>query len=186
MADSPFTHESLGRAIRAMLVRATGLDPQKVIPAKDNGPSPKGGVYVSVLIRSNGKIGTATVQNSPIAEDETKVLQRVTSSRLVRCSVNFYRKGAMDMAQALLEYPDAPVNQTVLALLGLTWHRVSDVRDLSALHGKRWEERAQLDLEIKVTRSTVAEVAAIDNKTIGVTVNETAESDLVDKMEEQV
>jgi len=188
MAVSPFTHVNLGRAIRAMLAGATGLEPKQVIPAKDDGPSPKAqsGVYASVLIRSHGKLGTAKVRNYLIEGDETKVMQRVTSSRLVRCSVNFYREGAMDMAQALLEYPDAPINQTVLAMQGLTWHRASDVRDLSALIGKRWEERAQLDLEITVTKSTVTEVAAIDDTTIGVTVNETAESDLEDKVEEQV
>jgi hypothetical protein len=59
------------------------------------------------------------------------------------------------------------------------------VRDLSALQARHWEERAQFDLEIKVTRSTMAEVAATDETSIDITVNETAETDLGGTMEDE-
>jgi hypothetical protein len=183
--ESPITHTEIGRAVRSLLAEATGLPPARVIPARDNGPSPAGGVYASVFIRSHAKIGTASVRHYAIEGDNTQVLERVTASHLARCSVNFYRVGAVDMARALLDFPDTPAGRLALALRGLTWHLASDVRDLSTLQGRHWEERAQFDLEIKVTRSTMAEVAATDETSIDITVNETAETDLGGTMEDE-
>ena len=183
--DSPLTHIEIGRAVRGLLAEAAGLPPSRVIPARDNGPSPAGGIYASVLIRSHAKIGTASIRHYPIDGDDSKVMERITTSRLARCSVNFYRKGAMDTARALLDFPETPAGRLALALRGLTWHRASDVRDLSSLQARRWEERAQFDLEIKVTRSTTAEVAATNEATIDITVNETAETDLGGTMEDE-
>lgn len=139
---------TLERAVRRFVEDGTQLTPrgQNVIPGNDGGPAPNG-LYASVLAISQAGDGVPYHTSSARPDGETLDIQTINTIRAT-FSVQFYRKGARDLARRFAVWCSSPSGNTAALESGLTFLRTSEVRQLDSIISDDWEERAGLDLEI--------------------------------------
>ena len=134
-------------SVRAFVAEASGLDPSLVIPGNDGHPAPND-PYASVLEITEVGNGIDAEVVKPGVSDVTKNLRQV-GSRTILYSVSFYKTGAGDAIKNLLSFPASTNGQIFLAQNDLTWVRSGTVRRLDSVMGSKFEERRQVDIELK-------------------------------------
>ena len=150
---------TLDRIIRSIVTEATSIAGDSVIPANEPYPAPAG-LYATVLRASGHHRGTPGTTFA-LSEDEEEVV--ATSTVIVRThySVNFYRNGAVEQAEALRAWLSTP-----LGILKQTSHKIrvaehSAVRRLDEMIQEEPEERAQIDLEIDSPLTLVQNIGRV-------------------------
>jgi hypothetical protein len=93
--------------------------------------------------------------------DATLVDAGIKGTREATFSVQFYRTGADDRADTLLQYPATPLGSQSLQAKGLTWVEAQDVRQTDAIVAERWNERAAVDITVCYTHTTTQTVNKI-------------------------
>ena len=141
------TQNDIDVAVRAFVALASGLDSSLVIPGNDPHPSPSV-PYASVLEITEIGNGIDSEIDTPGLTPETKILKNV-GSRTILYSVNFYKAGAADFIKNLLSFPSTTPGQIFLAQNNLTWSKAGSVRRLDSEMGSKFEERRQVDIELK-------------------------------------
>jgi len=181
MANLPL-HATITSAVRALVAQATGLDfDDEVIPAYDNHSAPNG-LYSTVLLSTIRMEGLDSESVSDNSGDITKSDIGIKGNRIGFFSVQFFRAGANDAVQDLLQYPGSSTGQIYMAENGLTLRRMGDPVDIKAIMGSKFEERQQLDIEIgwiNTKTDTVNSLASAD-----ITIKTTADGvDYTDNLE---
>ena len=142
---APTTY-ALDDAVRAFAAAGSGLDPNQVIPGNDGGPVPDG-LFASVLLIHQAIDGIPETPLRLSAEGERLDAETHANVR-TRYSVQWFRTGAHDAAKRLSVWASSPTGRDLASSLGLTFIRVSDIRQLDDIVSNAWEERAGLDLDL--------------------------------------
>ena len=178
MANVP-TNINLLNAVMDLVAEATGITRANVIPGNDNAPAPNS-LYATVLdVTVTGEGIDATVARDGLEDDEVDL--NIKGNRIGNFSVQIFRVGAADAIENLLSFGASDVGQYWLSQNDLTWRKASDVRNLDAVMGSRWEERRSIDIELKYTSSRTDTVKSIDSAEI--TIELTDSIDITDTEE---
>ncbi len=141
------------------VVTATGLDADKVIIANQDAPRPSGS-YATVFVTPARKLGTDRVEldELPLKDFDEKI----SGHREVLTSINFYRNEAFDNASKFETQLQSNGLIEFFKANGLGFKSVSDIRDLSEVIKKKWEQRAQIDLTIYAITNFSGTVMSIE------------------------
>lgn len=178
MVSTPLQND-LDVIVRAFVALATGLQSKFVIPGNDNNPSPTV-PYASVLDITKQADGIDSEVARPVADPEAAKLF-ISGRRNIVYSVQFYKAGAADNAESLLQFAATTPGQIFLGENDLTWRRAGDVRNLDSVMGSKFEVRRSVDIEFRYQSKS-----EIDIKTIGsveVDFSLSAESDVTENIE---
>ena len=141
---SPAT-QTLERAVRAYVAEGSGLESKRVAAGNRNAPAPNDPYATVLLITASGQGIPYTLYE----DDEDEVDASTIGTVRARYSVQWYREGARDAARRFAMWSWSPRGVDVATARGLTFLRVSDVRQLDAIVSDAWEERAGLDLDLE-------------------------------------
>lgn len=136
----------LDRIVRRFVSLATTISNESVIPANEPYPAPAG-LYATVLRASGHHLGTPGVRYS-LDENEEQVIGESTVIVRTMYSVNFYRDGAHQQAEALRKWCSSPLGIDEQIARKITIANHSEVRRLDGIVQEQPEERAQIDLDI--------------------------------------
>ena len=140
---SPTTAD-LESEVRGYIADGSEMDSKYVIPGNDNGPAPEQQYATCLLITS----GRDSMNWSRAYESNAQTVVAVYTSLTLKYSVQWYRKGSRDAAEAFRAWASSPLGQNSAERRGLTFYRTSDLRQLDAMISDQWEERVGLDLMI--------------------------------------
>lgn len=161
------------------VVGATGLAGDHVLFAQNNAPSPND-QYASINLITSAKIGeSATKYGNNAAVELSDFTLRDHAYAVF--SVQVLRGDAMQTARALKSYHNTPAGQLLLEQLGVTFKRVSEIRNIAAVFGGRFEDRVGLDFEFyydETVTQTVNSLASVE-----IDINVSAESDINETLE---
>lgn len=144
------TNEDLYRLLRPAVMTASGVP--TVIMAAQNAPAPVG-PYASVHVRTDiGERGMATQVKTLLPDNET-FAHTNTSHQEVTCVVEFYRAGAKEYAAKLLQVDKREDVTWPLFKSGVNIMRTGPVLDLTALQSDQFEERARVDIYLRMDLS---------------------------------
>ena len=137
------TSQTLERAVRRYVAEGSGLEKINVIPGQVGGPSPTG-PYATVLLIDEAAEGQEWTRDERV-ERAGEPTADVTSYESVRVdwSVQWFRKGARDLARTFRFWAQSPLGVQAAAERGLTLYRTSGVRQLDAIISEAWEERGR-------------------------------------------
>jgi len=174
MAVNP-TQEYLDETVREFVSLATGLDFDKNVIPGDDGHAAPNGPYATVkeIIRIKSGIDSQVDRENV---DPVKSTLNFKGRRRITYSVQFYKAGAADFAEALLAYPNQSPAQIWLAEKGLTWSIASDIRNLDTVMGSKPEIRRSIDISFWYKTTATAEINIIDKTVIDMELS--AETDL--------
>ena len=155
-----------GLAVRAYVAEGSRLpggghlDRSLVIPGNDTSPSPVGS-YASVLLISELPDGFtwSNLESGMRADDSgTTIKAKVFESIQLSYSVQWFRKGARDLARSFRLWSQSQMGIQGAAFHGFTFYRTSEVRQLDEIVSEKWEERAGLDLYIGIVATLTQDV----------------------------
>lgn len=176
--DSP-SRVSLEDAIHDYVAAATGLDGDKVLIGQGDIPSPNE-PYATVIERKSDRHGTPSTRYSD-NDDITKSNYEARQWSWASFSINFFRAGAHDLARALRSYEYNPAGQLILEQNSVVFQNMSDVRNLSAVQSGKFEQRAQVDLEVQFIEVSTVAVNSLDSAEI--TIEAGFETDITETLE---
>lgn len=151
------TNEEIFDIIRPVILLVTGVP--ECILANPNDDAPNG-PYCSVQPTQNireyaqGRI-VRNCENDIFTED-------VRAQVIAECSINFYRKGALDFPKKLLRADRRSDAKSMLLQANLGWFRTSDIRNLTALQSARQEPRSQISIFLAYETSNPFEIDYIE------------------------
>ena len=137
------TTQDLEDGIRAYVATGSGLAEKLVIPGNDKWSAPNS-LFATVLMIDHVSVGIPF--NDPLPTGNNPQAPTFNTVR-VRYSVQWFRKAARDAARQFAVWANTPAGLEDIADRGLTFLRVSAVRQLDGIIDD-YEERAGLDLEI--------------------------------------
>ena len=144
MGNTPAQND-LDILIRQLVSNATGLDSSLVIPGNDNHPAPIVPYATTLEITTIGN--GVDAESTRVASGPTKACAKFSGRRFVTYSVQFFKDGAADNAEALISYPKTTPGQIFLNENNLTWNIASDIRNLDGLDsGEEYETRRSVDI----------------------------------------
>lgn len=141
--------DALTAAVCDMVCAATGLPQDKVIIGDPDDSSPEGS-YCAVRMEMPELFGQALKSQRLEQAIDNPALQDIidiTATQItISFSLNFYRKGAMSYAAAMLQANRRIPVQAIMRRAGLGWSRSGPVNNLTGLYSANMEERAQFNL----------------------------------------
>lgn len=141
------TNIELYDLLQAAVLAATGVP--AVIPAADNQPAPTG-AYASIHVRTNvGERGMAFKDRRLLPDHET-FEHTIRSQQEVTCVVEFYRAGAKEYAADMLQLDKRDDIGWALFKAGVNIMHTGPVLDLTALQSDQYEERARVDVYLRM------------------------------------
>ena len=140
------TTQNMERAVRGFVAAGSGLESRRVRPGNSDGPAPNE-LYATVLLIHQAIDGIPETPLRLSAEGERLDAETHANVRS-RYSVQWFRPGAHDAAKRLSVWASSPTGRDLASSLGLTFIRVSDIRQLDDIVSNAWEERAGLDLDL--------------------------------------
>ena len=146
------------RTLRRYVALGSGLAPSNVLPGNDRSPRPVD-PYASLLF-----IGPIRRLGYPVRRQQTNETTSSISYRRAPYSLQFYRKGAMQLAQDFCIYAESEDGLTIAEDGGfrvvqhptLTWDRVDDII------GDGYEERALVNLMVDYAVTSTQDTGYID------------------------
>ena len=156
--------ETLGKAVQSYVALGSGLARELVIRGNQKAPAPKA-AYATVLLMTDLSHGYAwTVESASAAQQaDGRVAVSVFDSSTVEYSVQFYRRGAHDLARRLRLWCRSPMGIEAAERRNLTFFNTSAVRQIDEVVSADWEPRASLDLSLGIVSSLVGEVVLADS-----------------------
>ena len=167
------TRHVLERAVRNYVGAGSGLNPDTlVIPGQSKGPAPKE-AYATVVLIDETADGTEWTRHVRAGTAEAPTVDAtVSESVTVSWSVQFFRRGARDLARTFRVWAQSPLGIAEAARRGLTFYRTSGVRELDTVVSEAWEERAGLDLYLGYVATLVQDVGLVDSFDVTVSPDE--------------
>jgi hypothetical protein len=146
------TLDEINTTLRNIIRTELGLPEHYVMPANTNHPTGDQ-PFATVLVTSTDSVGWDDV-NIKNAESLT-VTETAQGLRILTVSVQFFRTGALTLAERLRGRLQLNSAYEKFAVNGLGLLNKSAVRVLSAVPNTFWEERAQIDLSISIVAKEV-------------------------------
>jgi len=141
------TNDDLYRLLRPAVMTVSGVP--MVIMAAQNAPAPTGS-YASIHVRTDiGERGMAA-QSKRLLDDNETFEHTNTSHQEVTCVVEFYRAGAKEYAANLLQMDKRQDVTWTLFKAGINIMRTGRALDLTALQSDQFEERAHVDIYLRM------------------------------------
>lgn len=156
--------ETLGKAVQSYVALGSGLDRDLVIRGNQKAPAPVES-YATVLFMTDlqhGFVWTTESQTDAQATDG-RLSVSVFDSSTVDFSVQFFRKGAHDLARRLRTWCRSPFGIEAAERRNLTFFDCGPVRQLDDVVSAAWEPRAGLDLSFGIVSSLVDDVVIADS-----------------------
>lgn len=141
------TNEDLYRLLRPAVLAASGVP--YIIMAAQNASAPAG-PYASIHVRTDiGERGMALKQRRLLADQET-FEHTIKSQQEVTCAVEFFRAGAKEYAANLLQIDKRDDVIWSLFKAGVNIMSTGRALDLTALQSSTFEERARVDIRLRM------------------------------------
>ncbi len=124
-----------------------------IIPAADNHKAPKGSyasIHTSTGIRERGM----AFKDVRLLPDQETFEHTVRSQQEVTCTVEFYRDGAKEYAANLLQLDKRDDIVWPLYKAGINIMSTGPVLDLTALQSNNYEERARVEIYLRMQVSS--------------------------------
>jgi len=138
------------KLLRPAVLTASGVS--KVIMAAQNAPAPKGS-YASIHIRTDTQERGMAFKDRRLLPDNETFEHTIRSQQEVTCTVEFYRAGAKEYAANLLQLDKRDDIYWDLYRYGLNIMSTGPVLDLTALQADNYEERARVDIYLRMQMS---------------------------------
>lgn len=151
------TKDDLNRQIRNVVQISTGMAKGTVRPANQVAPV-IGPLFATVLIVSDTANGNDEIKWQAVGQTND-LTETASGHRVAMASIQFFGKGAVDMATALRARLQMSAALEVMQTHGLGCGKISHVRDLSQIIKEGWEERAQIDVSFHYVGVEIATVA---------------------------
>lgn len=144
---------------------------------------PESGVYGTL------KIISGPTKNGKDSQKYSTDMITVEGNRELTLSVNFYRKGALELCDILQSFSQSEIFRTRLFLnakakdMSVSIFDVAPVQNLTALIQSDYEERGQVDIFFRVISKIDFKFSTIDSANISSTIKHHKEND-VDQIED--
>ena len=148
--------QTLERNIRAFIARGSGLDSTYVIPGNERGPRPQE-PYASLL-----HIPPDTRHGYPIRVQLPNNATRSVQHRRASYSLQFYRKGAENLALAFSNYAESENGLTDAEDNSIRVVFPLSLSRLDGIVGDAFEERVVVDLSVDYVHITDQDTGVID------------------------
>ena len=173
-----FINESLNKAVRDLI---TVANPEVLaIRAEQNAPIPAQRPFATVRVAMLAPEGWAEKKLTNLPLD----IEELTSERIrVRATVNFYGStdtaSSMDEAIRFRSFLQTTTALETLAAAGMGFVRTSEVRNLTTLENDRFEERAQIDIDLYAVSEIVIGILEIQKIQLDAVIEEGADSTVI-------
>ena len=141
------TSNEIYKLLRPAVMTASGVP--VVIMAAQNAPSPSGS-YASIHVRTDTKERGMAFKDRKLLADQETFEHTIRSQQEITCTVEFYRDGAKDYAANLLQLDKRDDVYWSLFRAGLNIMSTGPVLDLTALQSNNFEERARVDIYLRM------------------------------------
>lgn len=144
------TREQLLRAVRDLVVAATGLDARKVIEYQPPGKGARPPLpYVSVHILTQGQRGRDGAYVTDTENDDGTFDVTVSGQRVATVSLGAYGTSSYDLLEATRTIRSHETLRELQRDLGVAVRRMSDVTDTTVTRdGSRYEQGASVTMTI--------------------------------------
>ncbi len=159
---------------------ATSLDRAKIIRGNQNAPSPVD-TYCTVLYVTDIPDGTANINITDHATDDTKMDYSMRCRRNYNYSIQFYRDNATDHAKSLLMFNETPIGKEFQQTSLFTIKKIESVAQTSEVMSDNFEERAIINIELIVSESQNIEINKVAS--IDIVINMSDTTDIVENLE---
>jgi len=134
----------ISEAILGWVEEATGLS---CIYADGAGPRPTG-EYLTIKIVTAIPWGDGEFEATANPDFSVTLDHSIIQDMMV--SINAYRGSALTTISKLISSLDHVLTQDLLGAAGIGIGSASDIREIAEIIGKKWEDRAQVDLHFNV------------------------------------
>jgi len=138
-----------------------------IIPGADNQDAPSGS-YASIHVRTDIRERGMAFKDRRLLPDNETFEHTVRSQQEVTCTVEFYRDGAKEYAANMLQMDKRDDIVWTLYKAGLNIMRTGPVLDLTALQSNQYEERARVDIYLRMQVARKYEINRIMEATAAV------------------
>lgn len=152
------TDIELYKLLRPAVVTASGVP--FAIPAADNEEAPRGS-YASIHTRTGIRERGMAFKRKRLLPDGETFEHTIRSQQEVTCVVEFYRSGAKEYAANLLQMDKRDDIVWTLYKAGLCIMETGPVLDLTALQSDQYEERARVDIRLRMEVARTYEINRI-------------------------
>lgn len=156
--DVGVSQDTVDRAVRKYVSAGSGLSDTLVIPGNSEGPAPSV-AYASVLLVSSLREGRAWTRYDDIGS--TIIARTIASYRLLY-QVQFYRRGAHELAARFRAWTESPGGIIYAQQRGLFYSSCGEVLQLDSVISAEWEERAVVELIIAHYRTLEQDAGIIE------------------------
>jgi hypothetical protein len=162
------TNIELYKLLRPAVMTASGVP--MIIPGADNQSAPIGS-YASIHVRTGINERGMAFQRRKLLPDGETFEHTIKSQQEVTCAVEFYRDGAKEYAAKLLQFDKRDDVIWPLFKAGICIMSTGPVLDLTALQSNQHEERARVDILLRMEAARVYTINRIMEVT-GIVQNE--------------
>lgn len=141
------TNLELYKLLHPAVMAASGVP--MIIPGADNQDAPAG-PYASIHVRTDIRERGMAFKDRRLLTDNETFEDTIRSQQEVTCTVEFYRDGAKEYAANMLQMDKRDDIVWVLYKAGLNIMRTGPVLDLTALQSNQYEERARVDIYLRM------------------------------------
>lgn len=141
------TNIELYRLLHPAVMTASGVP--FIIPGGDNEDAPKG-PYASIHVRTDIRERGMAFKDRRLLPDNETFEHKIRSQQEVTCTVEFYRAGAKEYAANMLQLDKREDIIWALYKAGLNIMSTGPVLDLTALQSNQHEERARVDIYLRM------------------------------------
>ncbi|WP_368647965.1 hypothetical protein [Castellaniella ginsengisoli] len=152
------TNIELYKLLRPAVATASGVP--KIIMAGQN-KEPPAGSYASIHVRTDIRERGMAFKRRRLLPDNETFEHTIRSQQEVTCVVEFYRTGAKEYASNLLQADKRDDIIWDLFKAGLSIMETGPVLDLTALQSDQYEERARVDIRLRMEVSNTYEINRI-------------------------
>ncbi|MGS1116020.1 phage neck terminator protein [Castellaniella sp. UC4442_H9] len=152
------TNTDLYKLLRPAVATASGVP--MIIMAAQNAPAPVGS-YASIHVRTDVAERGMAFKRKTLLSDNQTFEHTIRSQQEVTCVVEFYRAGAKEYAANLLQMDKRDDIVWDLFKVGLNIMRTGPVLDLTALQSDQYEERARVDLYLRMEVASTYDINRI-------------------------
>lgn len=135
------------KLLRPAVLTASGVS--KVIMAAQNALAPSGS-YASIHVRTDIRERGMAFKDRRLLPDDETFEHTIRSQQEVTCTVEFYRTGAKEYAANLLQLDKRDDIVWMLFKAGINIMSTGPVLDLTALQADNYEERARVDIYLRM------------------------------------
>lgn len=144
------TNLELYKLLYPAVLLASGVP--KIIPGADNGDAASGS-YASIHVRTGVRERGMAFKDRRLLPDNETFEHTIRSQQEVTCTVEFYRAGAKEYASNMLQMDKRDDIVWTLFKAGISIMSTGPVLDLTALQSNQYEERARVDIFLRMQGS---------------------------------